>query len=463
MAADLQGRFYSCEIYKSNTTQALQLLEFLIKNGSERVIDDARAHTSLLKMLRQFHFIDANGKDQGINVRNRSKELVDLLSDVDKIRTERKKAKGNRAKYGGYEGGGAGGSGGDSSSGGRYGGFGSESAGYGAYDGRVYGDGGGFGGQTSEYQDSQARRDQFEEYDEFEEAAPAGKSRRKASTSSPTSRRESKKPEPKAKVPEDDLFDFGDEPVTVSSSKPSGSALGSLQPADEEDDFDDFQSAPVQPSFREGGHPAAHLGRHRQFAVFSPIGRLLHDVTHHEHEPGQPDRRHHPLAGPVPRAVPGPAAADGVPAGPAQLLHVGADGRGAAGPGRRPPGRVHDARRARQAGRVRGARPRGGGAGGDAFAGLLAGTPSAKRDAGAGGGQAVHGGPGEAEDERRHLGRRRRGGSGRRGGGGSEGAAEDGWRVGRSARAVRWLDMESGGSWQSFAVWEFEYQISLAK
>ena len=33
------------QIYK-----ALQLMEFLVKNGSERVIDDARSHLSLLKM-----------------------------------------------------------------------------------------------------------------------------------------------------------------------------------------------------------------------------------------------------------------------------------------------------------------------------------------------------------------------------------------------------------------------------
>ncbi|OCL04186.1 hypothetical protein AOQ84DRAFT_257439, partial [Glonium stellatum] len=84
------------QIYK-----ALQLLEFLIKNGSERVIDDARSHISLLKMLRQFHFIDQNGKDQGVNVRNRSKELAELLSDVDRIRAERKKARTTRNKYGG--------------------------------------------------------------------------------------------------------------------------------------------------------------------------------------------------------------------------------------------------------------------------------------------------------------------------------------------------------------------------
>lgn len=109
------------QIYKS-----LQLLEYLIKNGSERVVDDARAHISTIKMLRNFHYIDDKGKDQGINVRNRSKEIVELLSDVENIRTERRKAKANRSKYIG-----TGSDGLSSSSGGsRYGGFGSDSLGY---------------------------------------------------------------------------------------------------------------------------------------------------------------------------------------------------------------------------------------------------------------------------------------------------------------------------------------------
>lgn len=47
--------------------QALQLLEYLIKHGSERVVDDARSHLSTIKMLRSFHYIDEKGKDQGIN------------------------------------------------------------------------------------------------------------------------------------------------------------------------------------------------------------------------------------------------------------------------------------------------------------------------------------------------------------------------------------------------------------
>ncbi len=190
------------------TIQALQLLEFLIKNGSERVIDDARANVSLLKMLRQFHFIDQNGKDQGINVRNRAKELAELLGDVERIRAERKKSRANRNKFGGVEGGTGGFSSGGFSSGSgggsRYGGFGSESAEYGGgYNGAVYGDGGGFGGQQSEYTETQPRRDRFEEYDEYDEGETTSSAppRRKENTTSHVTRQDVKKEEPKAKAP----------------------------------------------------------------------------------------------------------------------------------------------------------------------------------------------------------------------------------------------------------------------
>ena len=91
-------------------------------------------------MLKQFHYIDQNGKDQGINVRNRSSELAKLLSDVDAIRQERKKARANKHKYGGVEGGASLGGGFSSGGGSRYGGFeGGSSSGFG-------GGYGGFGG-----------------------------------------------------------------------------------------------------------------------------------------------------------------------------------------------------------------------------------------------------------------------------------------------------------------------------
>ena len=234
------------QIYK-----ALQLLEFLIKNGSERVIDDARSHLTLLKMLRQFHYIDQNGKDQGVNVRNRAEELARLLSDVDRIRAERKKARANRSKYSGVEGGS--GLGGGMSSGSRYGGFGSEEhSSYGGYSGGVYGDGGGFGGQSSDFQDSGhhgesslgSRREKFDEYDEYDEGAVAAPGRRQGEThsSSSTSRRKPaekvSKPAPAPKkAPEVDLFSFDDPIPTAPAAAPAAS--NTL----EDDDFDDFQSA----------------------------------------------------------------------------------------------------------------------------------------------------------------------------------------------------------------------------
>ncbi|KAI9726113.1 MAG: Epsin-3, clathrin recruitment and traffic between the Golgi and endosome [Cirrosporium novae-zelandiae] len=245
------------QIYKG-----LQLLEFLIKNGSERVVDDARSHLGLLKMLRQFHYIDLNGKDQGINVRNRAKELAELLSDVDRIRAERKKSRANKNKFGGVEGGLGGGF--SSGSGSRYGGFGSEEAGFGGYSGGVYGDGGGFGGSAGgEYSGTQSHRDRFEEYDEYDEGAVAAPGRRKVDahrgTSSGTvSRQASKKaaPPPKKKEPEPDLFSFDDPTPSASASngkQPASSSLddgfGTLQPATADDDFDDFQSAtPITPA-----------------------------------------------------------------------------------------------------------------------------------------------------------------------------------------------------------------------
>lgn len=241
------------QIYKS-----LQLLEFLIKHGSERVIDDARSHLTLLKMLRQFHYIDENGKDQGINVRNRAKELSELLSDVDRIRSERKKARATKNKYIGVEGGSGFGSG--LSGGSRYGGFGSDT--YGGYSGGVYGDGGGFGGQSSDYGGfggggGGSRSSQFEEYDEFDEDdRPSASSSRPR----PSERASPKKPAepPKKKEPEVDLFSFDDPepaPSTAAAAIPAAPATSSgladlsapTNTADD-DEFDDFQSAAPAPA-----------------------------------------------------------------------------------------------------------------------------------------------------------------------------------------------------------------------
>lgn len=88
------------QIYK-----ALQLLDYLIKHGSERFIDDTRSSINLIKILESFHYTDSQGRDQGINVRTRVKALIELLSDDSKIRAERKKARETAKKYKGVAGG----------------------------------------------------------------------------------------------------------------------------------------------------------------------------------------------------------------------------------------------------------------------------------------------------------------------------------------------------------------------
>ncbi|XP_063751062.1 clathrin interactor 1-like isoform X2 [Eleginops maclovinus] len=79
--------------------KALLLLAYLIRNGSERVVTSAREHIYDLRSLENYHFIDESGKDQGINVRQKVKEMVEFVQDDDRLREERKKAKKNKDKY----------------------------------------------------------------------------------------------------------------------------------------------------------------------------------------------------------------------------------------------------------------------------------------------------------------------------------------------------------------------------
>ncbi|KAF5382780.1 hypothetical protein D9615_002751 [Tricholomella constricta] len=252
------------QIYK-----ALQLLEYLIKHGSERVVDDARSHISTIKMLRNFHYIDDKGKDEGINVRNRSREIVELLSDVEKIRAERRKAKANKHKYTGTGNDGFGGGMSFSSGGSRYGGFGSEMSGVGG--GGSYGNdygsygAGGSGGQSS-FRD-ESRRGGFEEYNagDDEDVSPRSPGSRSQTSGRSSSTRKASAPAPApAPAPVEDLLGgFGDDdafgPSATTIAPPSnGGAFGGLgtnkalpavaSPAVgiDDDDFADFQAAPVQ-------------------------------------------------------------------------------------------------------------------------------------------------------------------------------------------------------------------------
>lgn len=92
-------------------------MEFLIKNGAERVIEECRDHMRTLRKLQEYNYFEGTA-DKGSGVREKSKQLIDLLGSNDLIRTERDKAKklrnkftgvgsdgsGNSGSYGGYGG-----------------------------------------------------------------------------------------------------------------------------------------------------------------------------------------------------------------------------------------------------------------------------------------------------------------------------------------------------------------------
>ncbi|XP_014194883.1 epsin-3 isoform X3 [Haplochromis burtoni] len=72
--------------------KALTLLDYLIKTGSERVARDCRDNIYSIQTLRDFQYLDRDGRDQGLNVREKAKQLVALLRDEEKLKKERTQA-----------------------------------------------------------------------------------------------------------------------------------------------------------------------------------------------------------------------------------------------------------------------------------------------------------------------------------------------------------------------------------
>lgn len=54
------------QIYKS-----LLLLEYMAKNGPQRLVPELKSNGRVFTRLQKFEFVDDDGKDQGLNVRNR--------------------------------------------------------------------------------------------------------------------------------------------------------------------------------------------------------------------------------------------------------------------------------------------------------------------------------------------------------------------------------------------------------
>ena len=80
-------------VYKS-----LVLLDYLIKNGNEKVAQQCKEHIVAIQTLKDFQFFEEQ-KDQGASVREKAKQLVSLLRDDERLKAERNQAFKARERY----------------------------------------------------------------------------------------------------------------------------------------------------------------------------------------------------------------------------------------------------------------------------------------------------------------------------------------------------------------------------
>lgn len=80
-------------VYKS-----LVLLDYLIKCGSDKVAQQCRENIYSIETLKDFQHIEDN-RDQGMNVREKAKQMVSLLYDDERLKNERTKFMMTRKKF----------------------------------------------------------------------------------------------------------------------------------------------------------------------------------------------------------------------------------------------------------------------------------------------------------------------------------------------------------------------------
>ncbi|KAJ3709953.1 hypothetical protein C8R42DRAFT_617405 [Lentinula raphanica] len=70
--------------------KSLTVLDYCLHQGSENVVIYFRDNIYVIKTLKEFQYIDEDGKDQGANVRQKAKDITNLLQDESRLRQERR-------------------------------------------------------------------------------------------------------------------------------------------------------------------------------------------------------------------------------------------------------------------------------------------------------------------------------------------------------------------------------------
>jgi epsin len=64
-------------------------LDYCLQAGSERIVDYYKSNLYIIKTLREFQYVDEHDKDQGANVRQKAKDVTNLLQDDSRLREAR--------------------------------------------------------------------------------------------------------------------------------------------------------------------------------------------------------------------------------------------------------------------------------------------------------------------------------------------------------------------------------------
>ncbi|KIY43182.1 ENTH-domain-containing protein [Fistulina hepatica ATCC 64428] len=70
--------------------KSLTVLDYCLHQGSENVVIYFKDNIYIVKTLKEFQYIDEDGKDQGANVRQKAKDITNLLTDEGRLREERR-------------------------------------------------------------------------------------------------------------------------------------------------------------------------------------------------------------------------------------------------------------------------------------------------------------------------------------------------------------------------------------
>ncbi|WFD43095.1 hypothetical protein MPSI1_001748 [Malassezia psittaci] len=78
--------------------KALSVLDYLLHAGSENVWMYFHDNIYIVKTLKEFQYMDDASVDQGVNVRQKAKEITSLLMDESRMRNQRRARSGNSSR-----------------------------------------------------------------------------------------------------------------------------------------------------------------------------------------------------------------------------------------------------------------------------------------------------------------------------------------------------------------------------